>query len=48
VYLNIYFSLPLYDYVTRGWERTVPGQLRGEILAAEGEPAWSFIDRVAH
>lgn len=48
VYLNIYFSLPLYACVTRGWERTVPGQLRDEILAAEGEAAWSFIDRVAH
>ena len=48
VYLNIYFSLPVYAYITRGGSGIVAGQLRKEILEAEGESVWSYIDRVAH
>lgn len=47
-YLNIYFSLPVYAYVTRGAERPMPGQLRREILAAEGIPAWDYFNRVPY
>jgi hypothetical protein len=48
VYLNIYFSLPNYAYVTRGGPTIAPGGLRKEILEEEGEPVWESIDRVAH
>jgi hypothetical protein len=48
VYLNVYFSLPNYAHVTRGGSSAAPGQLRKEILEAEGEPVWESIDRVAH
>ncbi|HWB83834.1 MAG TPA: hypothetical protein VG675_06820 [Bryobacteraceae bacterium] len=47
-YLNLYFSLPNYAYVTRGGPRVAPGQLRQEILEAEHEPVWNSIDRVVH
>ena len=47
-YLNIYFSLPVYSYVTRGVERTIPGQLRREILAAEGIQAWGYFNRIPY
>jgi hypothetical protein len=48
VYLNLYFSLPNYAYVTRGGPNVAPGQLRKEILEAEHEPVWNSIDRVVH
>ncbi|MGH9644432.1 MAG: hypothetical protein ACRD3Q_18675, partial [Terriglobales bacterium] len=48
VYLNVYFSLPNYAYVTRGGPSVAPGQLRKEILEAAGEPVWNSIDHVAH
>jgi len=48
MYLNIYFSLPNYVYVTRGGATVAPGQLREETLEAEGEPVWGSIDRVSH
>ena len=48
VYLNIYFSLPMYAHVTGAGSAVVPGQLRSEILQAEGLPVWSYIDRVVH
>jgi hypothetical protein len=48
VYLNIYFSLPVYAYITRRRSGVVPRQLRKEILEAEGETVWNYIDRVAH
>lgn len=48
MYLNLYFSLPNYAYVMRGGAAVAPGQLRKEILEAEGEPVWDVIDRVAH
>ena len=44
VYLNIYFSLPNYAYVTRGGPTVEPGQLRKEILEAEGLPVLQSID----
>jgi len=48
VYLNIYFSLPVYVHITRGGAGIVAGQLRKEVLEAEGETVWSYIDRVVH
>ncbi len=48
VYLNIYFSLPLYAHVTRGGPNVAAGQLRREILESEGQTVWGYIDRVAH
>jgi|SRR5581483_6975395 len=47
-FLNLYFSLPNYAYVTRGGAAIEPGQLRKEILEAEAVPVWPSIDRVAH
>lgn len=40
VYLNIYFALPNYAYVTRGGSMVQPDQLRKEVLEAEGLPVW--------
>jgi hypothetical protein len=47
-YLNIYFSLPVYAYMTRGGPSVAAGQLRAEILESEGQTVWNYIDRVAH
>jgi hypothetical protein len=48
VYLNIYFSLPLYTHITRGGPNVAAGQLREEMLELERQTVWSYIDRVAH
>ena len=48
VYLNIYFSLPLYAHITRGGSTLAAGQLRKEMLEAEGQTVWNYIDRVVH
>lgn len=46
VYLDIYFSLPNYAYVTRGGPPLDAGELRRRILEAQGENVWPSIDRV--
>ena len=46
VYLNIYFSLPLYSYATRGGRNLRQGDLRRQILEAQGEPVWPFLKRI--
>jgi hypothetical protein len=46
-FLNLYFSLPNYLYITRGGPRVAPGDLRRRILEAQGENVWPSIDRAA-